>query len=115
MIIFVYGTLKQNHANHYFLNNSSFLGQAKTYSNKYTLHNLGFYPALIPEGTTTVQGEAYEINELTLQKIHKLEGHPTFYKANNIYILLNNKKTKATTYFFQHAANNPIPSGNWPK
>jgi len=61
--------------------------------------------------TTRVMGELYNVDELTLNYLDMLEGHPTWYKREQVGIdYISNKgemgKVKAWLYF-----NEQIPSG----
>ena len=93
--VFVYGTLKRGHGNHVLLRGSDFLGPSFSKS----------------PGTTRVIGELYNVDELTLNHLDMLEGHPTWYKREQINVdYISNEgemeSTKAWLYF-----NEEIPTG----
>jgi gamma-glutamylcyclotransferase (GGCT)/AIG2-like uncharacterized protein YtfP len=70
--VFVYGTLKQGYTNHYFLEDSLYLGEFKT-NPKWGLLDLGLFPAMVV-GSLEVEGEAYGVSEETLDRLDRLEG-----------------------------------------
>lgn len=50
----------------------------------FRLVDLGAYPALVDGGSVAVRGEVYKIDELTLARVDKLEGHPTYYRRRTL-------------------------------
>lgn len=77
MLVFVYGTLKKGFGNHHLLHNCPYKGKGHIQGTK--MLNLGAFPGMIPDESKKVQGELYEINEFTLKRLDRLEGHPHFY------------------------------------
>lgn len=82
----VYGTLKKGYANHeVYLKDAKFIGKGITVE-KYVLVEQ-FIPFCIPpnkfedgeEIASRIRVEVYEVDEETLRKIDKLEGHPNWY------------------------------------
>ena len=113
--VFVYGTLKQGHGNHMLLKDAEYIGPAKTVTSKYTMYHLGGFPGVKEGGTDTITGEVYKVNDYILTQLHRLEGHPTFYKAMNkevkiINQTLNNYVT-AFMYIYQGDNTNNIKTG----
>jgi len=72
-LIFVYGTLKKGHYNHYILehDNVKFLGDATL--NDYAMWKIFSYPAIYPESNYNVKGEVYEVPEDIFDEINELE------------------------------------------
>lgn len=99
MKIFVYGTLRKNHGNHFLLQDSVYLGQAKT-EPKYTLACSGI-PYLI-NGTEEVVGELYEVPPHVLNDLDMLEGHPDCYTRKDINLIFNDEPIKAQAYHWLH-------------
>jgi gamma-glutamylcyclotransferase (GGCT)/AIG2-like uncharacterized protein YtfP len=62
--LFVYGSLMTGERDHALLVDARLLGPANTAS-RYTLVDLGVYPALLVEGTTSVVGELYLVDPKT--------------------------------------------------
>jgi len=87
-LLFVYGTLMKEMANHQFLCNAKFICESETDA-KY-LMSANFIPFVTPEKYVhdelnrkklcRIKGELYEVEDYTLKIIDQLEGHPTFYK-----------------------------------
>lgn len=98
ILVFVYGTLKINEPNHYWLTDSSngvskLITNGKT-SNQFpmliaTRYNIPFLVDLSNIGNA-INGEIYEINEQMLIKLDELEGHPNYYLRKQITINGNN-------------------------
>ncbi|XP_055317673.1 putative gamma-glutamylcyclotransferase CG2811 [Sitodiplosis mosellana] len=93
-LVFVYGTLKINQPNHYWLNDhangaSRLIANGNT-SEKYpmviaTRYNI---PFLVNQTTigNFINGEIYEVDEKMLGKLDELEGHPNYYLRQQITI-----------------------------
>ncbi|MCP3104545.1 gamma-glutamylcyclotransferase [Myxococcus sp. K15C18031901] len=81
--VFVYGTLIRGQPNHPRLRGARFLGPTLTPAS-FSLFDYGPFPALAAGGQTTVVGEVYEVDALTLAALDRLEGHPHFYERTSI-------------------------------
>ena len=104
--LFVYGTLKQHHHNHHLLSTSKYLGTVKTIE-KYSL-----FVSTIPfvskhPQTSVIHGELYSVDDCTLARLDRLEGHPQWYKREEVDILLDNAQIVAAWLYF-----NPEPTGD---
>lgn len=77
--VFVYGSLKKNYGNHGFLEKSEFLGEAKTKA-EFTMISYGFFPACLTPGNTEISGEVYDVTDAVLERLDRLEGHPSWYQ-----------------------------------
>ena len=76
--VFVYGTLKRGHGNHHFLRGQTFLGEDVI---KGKMFSLGAFPCVsMATQEQTIHGEVYEVDDNSLARMDRLEGHPTFYK-----------------------------------
>lgn len=75
-LLFCYGTLKKGHTRHRVIADQRYLGTAILKPN-YKMVYLGGFPALIPalagEGSK-VQGELYEVDDICMREIDKVEG-----------------------------------------
>ena len=110
--VFVYGTLRRGDYNHYILKESTFLGTANT-EPRFTLVNLGVFPAMINKGNTSIRGEVYEVDDSTLRTLDSLEGHPNYYVRGKIQ-LQNGMEANAYVLPNRRADFHPtIPSGDW--
>jgi gamma-glutamylaminecyclotransferase len=81
--LFVYGTLRQGGPNHARLSGAIYLGRAAT-APRFTLYDLGPYPALVAGGPDTVEGEVYEVGRALLRRLDRFEGHPTLYRRQGL-------------------------------
>ena len=117
--VFVYGSLKMGLSNHRLLRGSRFIDFAKT-DPEYTMISFGHFPAVMRGGTTAIHGEVYEVDDETLARLDQLEGHPHFYRREQIIIA----GIKLTTYllpddYFTRQGRRGgiwepnVPSGNW--
>jgi gamma-glutamylcyclotransferase (GGCT)/AIG2-like uncharacterized protein YtfP len=86
MRLFVYGSLLSGEAHAARLGGSRLVGPARTVA-RYTLVDLGAYPALLDGGTTSVSGEVYEVNGETLAALDEFEGHPDEYRRQPVDLL----------------------------
>ena len=102
MKVFVYGTLRKNRSNHWFLREAKHVCDAYT-DNNYTLYVAGL-PCMVKEaGNGGVFGEVYEVDEHTLEQLDRLEGHPDFYKREDIWVYeaATGHDIKVQTYIYQ--------------
>jgi gamma-glutamylcyclotransferase (GGCT)/AIG2-like uncharacterized protein YtfP len=106
--VFVYGTLRQGHANHRVLVelDASRVGSSSpaVTARARTLVDLGPYPALLPEDATrdaergVVEGEIYEIAEEALEALDVFEGCPDLYTRESIVLEHDGASIEAWTY-----------------
>ena len=75
-IIFVYGTLKLGYGKHHLLEGAQFLGPAKTLE-KYSMYESEIPFVFKGDAVSHIYGELYQVDELTLKMIDKLEGLPS--------------------------------------
>lgn len=109
--VFVYGTLRKGFGNHFLLKNSKFIGEAIT-KEKYSLYASGI-PYVVKVPKTHIKGEVYKVDSETLKSLDQLEGHPNFYKREEIDVLVNNSPIKAWIYFYPYPKGEFIPSGDY--
>lgn len=93
--IFVYGTLMKNMRNHYYLEDSTYMGETEI--SGYEMYDLGYYPGIV-KGNGIIKGEVYEVTEDVMKKIDILENEGNLYlkKEENtlfgkVYIYVYNK------------------------
>lgn len=109
--LFVYGTLRRGETNHYLLGNATLLGVHRT-NPRYTMLDLGWYPAVIDNGQTAIVGEVYSLSKAQLPGLDMLEDYPNTYTRQ----LITSAYGSAWMYLYRHAvaAGTPvIPSGDW--
>ena len=84
--VFVYGTLKAGESNHeWHLSGASFVGKAVT-SGQYVMHDNGGFPVCFTQGDKPVAGEVYEISGQQLLGLDRLEGHPRYFKREEVEV-----------------------------
>lgn len=116
--VFVYGTLRHGFGNHRLLLESNYLGNHKT-EPEYNMVSLGAYPAVLPNGITSIVGEVYEVNDEVFQRLDQLEGYPSLYDRMEI----NTNWGPAWMYFmndqdlqrFRSRPADVVQSGDWRK
>lgn len=115
MKLFVYGSLLAGEAHHRRLAGAELIARCRTVA-RYTLVDLGAYPALLRHGTTSVVGELYEVDAPTLDGLDAFEGHPVLYQR--VPIRLREGRTAAGYALRQTALARGRPvvvSGDWRK
>lgn len=117
--IAVYGTLKQGHHNHHYIDGAKFLGDCITEA-EYTMHSMGGFPAIRKDGNTSITLEVYEVSDpVMLKDIYGLEGY-TGQRDNDLNwydtTLVNTPYGEAEMFYFKNEVNRPvIASGVWLK
>jgi gamma-glutamylcyclotransferase (GGCT)/AIG2-like uncharacterized protein YtfP len=110
--LFVYGSLLFSEIHNARLGGSRLLGEVRT-EPRYTLVDLGQYPALLEEGTTSVLGELYEVPADVLAGLDEFEGHPDEYRRVPVRLLTGES---AEAYVLPRATalqTRVIASGSW--
>ncbi len=99
--VFVYGSLKEGHWNHTVLGGAKKLSDAISTDEHYRMRYCG-YPVLYEDGRNRVKGELYLVDDTTMERLDRLEGHPTFYKREvRGFILPNGDLVSASIYITQ--------------
>ncbi|HEX4351864.1 MAG TPA: gamma-glutamylcyclotransferase family protein, partial [Polyangiales bacterium] len=75
MLLFVYGTLRRDAANHHEMGDARFIGRART-APRYELVDMGGYPAMLEGGRTSIVGELYEVDDALLRQLDAFEEVP---------------------------------------
>lgn len=75
----MYGTLRRGGPNHARLAGAIYLGPAET-EERFTLYDLGPYPALVAGGRGSADGEVYAVGRSLLGRLDRFEGHPTLFR-----------------------------------
>ena len=110
--VFVYGTLLTGESNHHHLAYARLVGEARTRP-EFTLFDLGFYPGMVRVGTSSVVGEIYAVDEPTLARLDRLEGHPTVYLRTTIHLASGDEVETYLLEVRQVAGCPIIPGGSW--
>lgn len=85
--VFVYGTLLQGLHNHHLLEGSRKVGAGWS-KERMVMRHKGVPFVSRQEEVCRIRGEVYEVNGPTLQRLDKLEGHPTWYRREEIEVEL---------------------------
>ena len=85
-VVFVYGSLLKGLVNHPKLDGARFVGTAVMPLAE--LYDLGHFPGLLPAGSGagSVRGELYRVDDRTLERLDRLEGHPGFYMRKQFVV-----------------------------
>lgn len=97
----VYGTLKKNKSNHGLMR-GSFLGKGFV-GKGYSLYVDGL-PYLVKDSSGVgCEVELYLVDDFTLENLDYLEGHPSFYKREKVWVteFESGHKTEAYIYIYQ--------------
>lgn len=96
--------------NHGELRSAAYEGSART-APHYELVDVGPYPALLRNGTTSVAGEIYRIDEATLASLDRFEGHPHLFER--IVITLDDGSVAQAYVYASRAQGMRISSGDY--
>ncbi len=111
--VFVYGTLLAGEPNHRVLAGATLVADDARTEPAFELRDLGPFPGLVRGGSHAVVGEVYEVDDVTLAALDRLEGHPRFYKRSRISL---DDGALVETYLLspQQVEGRPvIDSGDW--
>jgi gamma-glutamylcyclotransferase (GGCT)/AIG2-like uncharacterized protein YtfP len=84
--VFVYGSLRRGEAAAGLLEDARFLGEHVT-EPRFTMFDLGEYPAVIAQGTSSITGEVYEIDATLLARLDRYEEYPVVYTRQAVSTL----------------------------
>lgn len=97
-MVFVYGTLRHSHDNHQLLERAHYYGIGQTLKD-YSMYITGGYPYVVgTEPRYPIVGELYGIDDETLEKLDKMEGHPHYYSRKEIPVIVDGKEYTAWMY-----------------
>lgn len=110
--VFVYGTLKSGHMNNVLLTGASFLGKATAVARWAMVDNLGgsTYPYVLGKhyNGNFIVGEVYEVDSDTKEVLDILEGVPSHYMEDEIYVQYADGRTdKAIIYTLASTTTKP--------
>lgn len=110
MQVFVYGTLKAGHRLHEVMLPAKFIGEDSV---RGKLYSLGAFPG-IKEGSDSVKGEVYEVDDKLLQLLDRIEGHPHMYERRQVKL---ESGKNASMYYYKGRVNENeyLPRGVWEK
>lgn len=115
--VFVYGSLMRGFGNHALINNQSFVSKASV--QEFDLYTLGGFPAAVlsDRGDVHIHGEVFEVDDTALARMDRLEGHPTFYKREEVEVWVDSLNGYLPVFMYVYqgdvSTKEHIPSGCW--
>ena len=113
-LVFIYGTYKKGHYNHYLIEDSEFIGLGTT------IEPYALYVDRIPYVTKEIpliqiRGEVYAVDNATLVDLDLLNGHPDLYRRELVDIILASDASvvKAWLYFTTRTIGTLAVSGEY--
>jgi gamma-glutamylaminecyclotransferase len=82
--VFVYGSLMSGQPNHHLLSGAESVGPDRTQDRAFRMVDVGGFPAADTGGREWVHGELYRVDDATLARLDRLEGHPTLYRRRRV-------------------------------
>lgn len=110
--VFVYGTLRTGEVNHALLAAARRIGTDRTQA-RYTLVDLGAYPAAVASGATAIVGEVFEVDAATLARLDRLEGHPHLYQRTTVRLASRRVAVMYVMTAARAAGTPEIAGGDW--
>lgn len=84
-LVFVYGTLMTERANHrHFMTGAVSVGAGELYG--YAMYDLGAYPGIKLSRKDSVKGELFLVDEQTMERLDMLEGNGNLYDRVNVEV-----------------------------
>ena len=117
--VFVYGSLLSGMGNHSLLAESKKLGISKS-PRGFKMLDLGWFPGAIRSNDeTSIYGEVYEVDDITLNRLDRLEGYNSGNPESGLYnrIEIDTKFGKALIYIYNNYYNRGkiVENGDWKK
>jgi gamma-glutamylcyclotransferase (GGCT)/AIG2-like uncharacterized protein YtfP len=112
MRLFVYGTMMSGQRDHAVVERFECVGCVQT-KPLYTLVDIDRYAALTSEGTTSIHGELYLLDEASLALVDRACGAPHLFHRKTLSLL---DDTPAESHFMtmeQLRGKRRLPTGNW--
>ncbi len=118
-LVFVYGTLKKGFSNHRLLSGAEFVAAAQTLE-KFAMYSTGTPIVLKEEAVSPIFGELYRVDEKILAALDSLEGHPDWYRREQVEVLVDDgergtRMETAWLYFSLDKRGTLVPSGKFVK
>ncbi len=115
-LVFVYGTLKKGFGNHRLLASAELLGAAQTVE-RFAMYSTGVPIVVKEESVSPIFGELYRVDEETLVCLDSLEGHPDWYRREEVEVIvdtdLGRSIEKAWIYFNLDKRGTLVPHGEY--
>lgn len=113
----VYGSLRKGMHNHGYLQKDMYIGEFQS-DPIYDMYSVsGSYPALVPNGATSINMEVYSVSANTLKLLNALEGYEGAHNPDNHYnrTVINTPYGLAYLYLYNHGVSKmvQVESGDW--
>ncbi|MGH8458615.1 MAG: gamma-glutamylcyclotransferase family protein [Nevskiales bacterium] len=82
--VFVYGTLRRGESHAHLMQDAEYLGLHVT-EPRYTLCDMGEYPAAVSWGVTSIRGEVYDVDDALLRRLDEYEEFPGVYNRRLVH------------------------------
>ncbi len=97
--VFTYGTLMQGRRNHFYVESSSYLGDATL--DDYGLYDTGYgYPAAVAIPGSKVYGEVYEVDEVSKVRMDRLEDVGILYDCIDVTVHFEDHDEEVLFYVY---------------
>jgi gamma-glutamylcyclotransferase (GGCT)/AIG2-like uncharacterized protein YtfP len=103
--VFVYGTLKHGYGNHRALlsgDDSTFIGKGTTV-HPFRMKTTTGFPVVMHRGEQNnhpVAGELYEVTASVLRNLDRLEGHPRWYRREEVLVDIENTGVQQSAWMY---------------
>ncbi len=120
--IFIYGSLKRSFHNHERMLRAGYceiIGESRTEARDFAMVNIdGHYPAAFRMAMVPLHelhGEVYQVDDAVLRFLDQLEGHPNFYRREQVGIVDHGScwVYLIDPAFLDSEATRRVPSGRW--
>jgi gamma-glutamylcyclotransferase (GGCT)/AIG2-like uncharacterized protein YtfP len=110
--VFVYGSLRKGMHNHRVMGSSKLLAEATLTG--FDMYQVSSFPAIVV-GEGGVKGEIYLVDNATLARLDRLEGHPRMYRREVVTVQSGSCLFDVWVYVWQGPVDYlaPVPSGDW--
>lgn len=100
ILVAAYGTLREGYGNNRLIPEGSHIGKGKTLE-RYTMTSSGI-PFVSKTPTTQIVVDVYSIDEDTLKRLDRLEGHPDWYEREIIPIVMDDSTVLNAWLYFNN-------------
>lgn len=82
--VFVYGSLKKGFGNSQLLETAKFICEDTTKESSFNMFSFGGFPGLNRGGAFKISGELYEVDDIDLARLDRLESNGSFYQREQV-------------------------------
>jgi gamma-glutamylcyclotransferase (GGCT)/AIG2-like uncharacterized protein YtfP len=115
-LLAAYGALRLTGPSHYLISKAKYIGDFDT-ELIYDMYSFVSFPALIPDGNTSIKMEVYEISEDILKVLKRVQEYEGGHKIESMYTMteIETPYGTALTSFYNNKVSNKVKveSGDW--